>query len=318
LVRVELARVAVVRGGRSLEREFSLRSGHHVATALRHGGHEVSEVDVDQDLSKILQASDVAFIALHGRDGEDGTVQLTCEALGIPYTGSSPLTCRLCFDKGLSKGVLHRAGLPTPPGYVLSAEAVRHMGAGTALRIGAERLGYPLAVKPAAAGSALGLSVVRDPSELSAAAMAALNHGERFLVERFVDGTEVSIPVLGGEHQALEPVEIRTKQGVFDFETRVSPGMYEYVCPATINPAVRDAAQQIASEACRVLGTRDFARVDMRIGDDGPAILDVKTCPGLTETSTVPLAVEQSGSSFEDFAGRIVEGTLARSPTARA
>ncbi|MEX0874929.1 MAG: D-alanine--D-alanine ligase [Actinomycetota bacterium] len=313
-----MARVVVVRGGRSLEREFSLRSGHHVATALRHGGHDVHEIDVDQELAKSLQESGVAFIALHGRDGEDGTVQLTCEALAVPYTGSAPLTCRLCFDKGLSKGVLHRAGLPTPPGYVLSDEAVRHMGAGTALRRAADRLGYPLAVKPAAAGSALGLSVVRDPGELSAAAMAALNHGDRLLVERFVDGIEISIPVLGADLDPLEPVEIRTKNGVFDFETRVSPGMYEYICPANIADDVRDLAKRIATEACRVLGVRDFARVDLRIGDDGPTILDVKTCPGLTETSTVPLAVAQSGSSFEDFVGNVAGAALTRTPTARA
>ncbi len=313
-----MAKVAVVRGGRSLEREFSLRSGHHVATALRHGGHDVIELDVDQDLSKSLVSVDVAFIALHGRDGEDGTVQLTCEALGVPYTGSAPLTCRLCFDKGLAKGILHRAGLPTPPGYVLSAEAVRHMGAGTALRKAAERLGYPLAVKPAAQGSALGLSVVADPEGLSEAAMGALNHGDRLLLERFVSGPEISIPVKGLDLDPLPAVEIRTKEGVYDFETRVSPGMYEYICPATSAADQIPAAQKIASEACRVLGIRDFARVDMRIGDDGPTILDVKTCPGLTETSTVPLAVAQSGSSFDAFAGNLIEAALTRAPTARA
>jgi D-alanine-D-alanine ligase len=313
-----VARVAVVRGGRTLEREFSLRSGHHVAAALRHVGHDVHEVDVDQDLARAIQASDVVFIALHGRDGEDGTVQLTCEALGVPYTGSAPLTCRLCFDKGLAKGLMLRSGLPTPPGYVLSDEAVRHMGAGTALRMAADRLGYPLAVKPTAAGSALGLSVVDDADDLSSAAMGALNHGDRLLLERFVVGPEISIPVKGLDLDALPAVEIRTKEGVYDFETRVSPGMYSYICPATSAADQIPVAQQIASEACRVLGVRDFARVDMRIGDDGPTILDVKTCPGLTETSTVPLAVAQSGSSFEDFAGGLIEAALTRAPTARA
>ncbi len=224
----------------------------------------------------------------------------------------------MCFDKGLAKGFLHRAGLPTPPGYVLSSEAVRHMGAGTALRLGAERLGYPLAVKPAAQGSALGLSVVDDPAELSSAAMGALNHGDRLLLERFIDGPEISIPVHGVDLDPLPAVEIRTKDGVYDFETRVSPGMYEYICPATISDEQLQIAQRIASEAGRVLGVRDFARVDMRIGDDGPAILDVKTCPGLTETSTVPLAVAQSGSSFEEFVDRLVDAALTRAPTARA
>jgi D-alanine-D-alanine ligase len=192
------------------------------------------------------------------------------------------------------------------------------MGAGTALRKAAERLGYPLAVKPAAQGSALGLSVVADPEDLSSAAMGALNHGDRLLIERFVTGPEISIPVKGLDLDPLPAVEIRTKEGVYDFETRVSPGMYEYICPATSAVDQIPAAQKIASEACRVLGVRDFARVDMRIGDDGPTILDVKTCPGLTETSTVPLAVAQSGSNFEDFAGGLIEAALTRAPTARA
>jgi D-alanine-D-alanine ligase len=182
----------------------------------------------------------------------------------------------------------------------------------------AERLGYPLAVKPTAAGSALGLSVVDGPDGLSSAAMGALNHGDRLLLERFVAGPEISITVQGMDLDPLPAVEIRTKEGVYDFETRVSPGMYEYICPATSAADQIPNAQQIASEACRVLGVRDFARVDMRVGDDGPTILDVKTCPGLTETSTVPLAVAQSGSKFEDFAGGLIEAALTRASTARA
>ncbi|MGH2760770.1 MAG: D-alanine--D-alanine ligase family protein [Actinomycetota bacterium] len=313
-----MARVAVVRGGRSLEREISLLSGHHVATALRHLGHDVEELDVDGELARALASVDVVFIALHGRDGEDGTIQLTCEALGIPYTGSGPLACRLCFDKGLAKGTLRRAGLPTPPGYVVSAEAVRHMGAGTALRLAADRLGFPLAVKPAAQGSALGLSVIDDPSDLSSAVMAALDHGERVLLERFVPGAEIAIPVLGPDLEPLPAVEIRTRGGIFDFETRVSPGGFELVCPAEVEGASLSRARALAAGACSTLGVRDFARVDFRIGDDGPVILDVKTCPGLTETSILTLAVSQTRSSFEDFASVVIDGALARAQTARA
>lgn len=313
-----MARIAVVRGGRSLEREISLLSGHHVSTALRHVGHDVDELDVDADLSRALTSVDVVFIALHGRDGEDGTIQLTCEALGVAYTGSGPLTCRLCFDKGLAKGTSRRAGLPTPPGYVLSAEAVRHMGAGTAIRVAADRLGFPIAVKPAAQGSALGLSVVNDADDLGAGVMAALDHGERVLLERFVPGAEVAIPVAGPGLDPLPPVEIRTRGGIFDFETRVSPGGFELVCPPDVDGASLGRARALASEACSTLGVRDFGRVDFRLGDDGPVILDVKTCPGLTETSILPLAVSQSGSSFQDFVSGVVEGASARAQTARA
>ena len=304
-----------MRGGRSLEREISLRSGHHVANALRHLGHDVSEVDVDENLSRALESVDLAFIALHGRDGEDGTIQLACEAIGVAYTGSPPLTCRFCFDKGLAKGILEDAGLPTPDAFVLTSEAIRHMGAGAALRRAAQRLGYPLVVKPSAQGSALGLTIVEDAADLSAAAMSAFNYGDRMLVERFVPGAEVAICVRGADLAPLPPVEIRTRSGAFDFETRVSPGAFELVCPTD---AADEHAHELAVRAATTLGVRDFARVDLRIADDGPTVLDVKTCPGLTESSIVPLAVHIAGMRFEDFVADVVEAALARAPGARA
>jgi D-alanine-D-alanine ligase len=286
---------------------MSLRSGYHVASALKRLGHDVDEVDVSAELARSLEAADIAFIVLHGRDGEDGTVQLACEALGIPYTGSSPLTCRFCFDKGLAKGLLNKAGIPTPPGYVLSAEAVRHMGAGAALRKAAERLGYPLVVKPSAQGSALGLAVVQDAADLSAAAISAFDYGDRILLERFVAGAEVSVGLLGAE--TLPTIEIRTSSDVFDFETRVSPGKYDFVLAT---PELNAPAQQLALDAARSLGIRDFGRVDIRISPDGPVVLDAKTCPGLSETSIVPLAVAEANLTFEDFVARIVDAALAR------
>jgi len=307
-----MARIAIVRGGRSLERDFSLQSGHHVAAALRHTDHIIEEVDVDSDLVRTLSNCDVAFIALHGRDGEDGTLQATCEALGVAYTGSPPLTCRLAFDKGLTKGMLRRAGLPTPPAYVVSSDAVRHMGAGAALRRAADRLGYPVVLKPAAQGSALGLSVVQDATDLTAAAMAAFDHGDRVLIERFVPGDELSIAVAGPELDALPAVEIRTTTGVHDFETRLSPGASEYVCPARLPDDALRAAAVVAVDVARTIGIRDFGRVDIRIGPDGPQVLDIKTCPGLTEGSILPLAATQSGRTFEQLALQIVDAALAR------
>jgi D-alanine-D-alanine ligase len=309
-----LARVVVLRGGRSLEREISLRSGHHVAAALLRLGHDTSEIDVDDELAKSLDGADLAFIALHGRDGEDGTIQQVCEALGVVYTGSSPLTCRSCFDKGLAKGLLQRAGLPTPEWFVLSSEAVRHMGAGSALRRAAERLGFPLVVKPAAQGSALGLAVIDSAADLTTAAMAAFDYGERVLLERFVTGAEIAIGLVGADLDPLPAVEIRTSTGIFDFETRVSPGAVELVCPTG---AENDDARHVAVAAARELGVRDFGRVDMRITDDGPMVLDVKTCPGLTESSIVPLAASRAGLHFEEFVGRVVDAAVIRAPGAR-
>ncbi len=307
-----MPKIAIVRGGRSLERDFSLLSGHNVASALRTSGHDVVEVDVDNDLVKNISGSDAVFIALHGRDGEDGTIQSMCETLGIAYTGSPPLTCRLAFDKGLSKGMLRRAGLPTPPAYVIAADSVRHMGAGAALRRAADRLNYPVVVKPTAQGSALGLTVVTDPADLTAAAMTAFDYGDRVLIERFVQGDEVSICVVGTPLTALPAVEIRTTSGIHDFETRISPGAREYVCPATLDGEVIDAASRVAVEVANALGIRDFARVDLRIDADGPTVLDVKTCPGLGEGSILPLAVSRSGKKFEEFVRDALEAALAR------
>jgi len=311
-----MAKVAVVRGGRSLERKYSLLSGHHAAAALRHLGHEVSEVDVDEQLTRALEASDVAFITLHGRDGEDGTVQLICEALGLAYTGSPPRTCQWCFDKGFAKGTLDDAGLPTAPGFVLSAEAVRRMGAGAALRRAAQRIGHPLVVKPAAQGSALGLVVAERPEALSAAVMEALNYGDRVLLEAFIPGPEVSVAVVGPDLEPLTPVEIRTASGVFDILARESPGAVDLLCPAPLDPADTERAQRLAREATRVLGVRDFGRVDMRFGPDGPVLLDVKTCPGLSETSILPLAVSEGHRSFDEFVGAVLDAALARAPAA--
>ncbi len=313
-----MAHVVVVRGGRSFERDISLRSGHHVGSVLRHLGHDVAEVDVDGDLTKAIAAADLVFIALHGRDGEDGTIQLACEALGVAYTGSGPLTCRFAFDKGLAKGLLHSAGLPTPPGYVLSREAVQHMGAGIALRRAAERLGYPLVVKPTAQGSALGLSLIEDAGELSGAALGAFDHGDRILLERYVDGIDVSVALYGATLGVLPPVEIRSRAKVFDFETRLSPGAFEFVCPVSAEASVDGGRlEQVARDTAKLLDVRDFGRVDLRVDSDGPTILDVKTCPGLTESSILPFAAAQAGSTFADVVASIVDAALARAPVAR-
>lgn len=301
-----MSRIVVVRGGRSLEREISLRSGHHVVAALRNLGHECTEIDVDADLTRAISGADLVFIALHGRDGEDGTIQLACEALGVAYTGSGPLTCRFCFEKGLAKGLLNQAGLPTPPGFVLSREAVQHMGAGAALRRAAERLGYPLVVKPTAQGSGLGLAVVEDASELSAAALGAFDHGERILLERFVAGVDVSVALHGATLTPFPSVEIRSDARVFDFETRLSPGAFEFLVRTDAD------AERIACEVASLMKVRDFGRVDMRIDDDGPTVLDIKTCPGLTESSILPFAASQADVSFEDFVASVVDPALAR------
>ncbi|HVE92651.1 MAG TPA: D-alanine--D-alanine ligase [Actinomycetota bacterium] len=314
-----MARVGVVRGGRSLERQFSLDSGHNVATALRSAGHESLELDVDENLTQSLRGMDCAFVALHGRDGEDGTIQSVLDAFAIPYTGSDRLACHLCFDKPVASGVLRRAGIATPDSFVVHAEAVRHMGAGAAMGEAAGRLGYPIVVKPATQGSGLGVGVVREPEELPAAAMTAFNNGDRILLERFIQGVELAVTVLqepGRRPRALPPVQIST-EGVFDFRARVTPGAATYTCPADIREELLEAACGVAVSAFEELGARDFARVDLIVSEErGAVVLEVNPCPGLTETSLLPLAVRASGGSFEDFASSVVDAAIVRGEAA--
>lgn len=309
-----MTRIAVIQGGRSLEREISLRSGGHVAAALRHLGYEVVAIDVDESLTSRLVGAAAAFVAVHGRDGEDGTLQSVLEALGIPYTGSDPVACQLSFDKFVAKGVFRRAGITTPPAYVLSEESIRHMGAGIALREGATRLGYPIVVKPANQGSALGLAVVHDPGELAPSVMTAFNYGERVMLERFVRGRELAVSLVGDDLRPLPPVEIRTRGEVFGFEARptVSPGAAEYLCPPDLGAQTLDLVLTVAQQACSAIGVQDFARVDMILAEDAVYVLDLKTCPGLTETSLLPLSASAAGLSFEAVVEAILRSGLSR------
>ncbi|HVL80349.1 MAG TPA: D-alanine--D-alanine ligase [Actinomycetota bacterium] len=309
-----MPRIAVIRGGRSLEREFSSRSGAHVASALQQLGHDVVELDVDERLSPALVSADASFIALHGRDGEDGTIQSILEALRRPYTGSDAFACQVCFDKVLTKGMLRRDGITTPPSFDLSAEAVRQMGAGPAVREAADHLGYPLIVKPVAQGSALGLALVREPDELSPAVMAAFNYGDRVMLESYVAGTELAVSLVGSPLRPLPPVEVRASSGIFDFDSRVSPGAVDFVVPASLPDAVLAAARDVAERAAALLGMRDLGRVDMIVSDGEPVVLEVNPCPGVTESSLLPLAVAEAGMSFEDFVRTVVDAALARSP----
>jgi len=310
-------RVAVLMGGRSLERQVSLQSGGRVDEALRHLGHEVHGVDVDHDLVRRLDRlrPDVAFVALHGQDGEDGTVQELLEVLGIPYTGSGPAACERCWDKVVAKRELEAAGIPTPDAVSVSAAAFKQLGAADALdRIG-ERLGFPLVVKPSRQGSALGLKVVRRPEEVPGALVAALSYDDRALLERFVDGHDLSVSVLDGA--ALPIVEVHPRDHD-PYSARYTIGQTTFSCPADLDPAVAGAAETLAIRAFEALGCRGFARVDLladrRTGD--VTVLEVDAVPGLTHTSYLPVAAEAAGTSFDDLVARLLELALAHAAAA--
>jgi D-alanine-D-alanine ligase len=306
-------KVAVLKGGRSLERQVSLRSGARVEDALISIGHEVVPIDVGADLVAQLanEAPEVAFIALHGPGGEDGTVQELLEILAIPYTGPGVAGCMRCMDKVVSKQEMRNAGVPTPDWVAFNATAFRELGAADALEEIEARLGFPLVVKPAAQGSSLGVRFAAERDQVPEALVAAFSYDDRVLLERHVEGRELAISLLDGE--ALPVVEaVPTAEDRFNYEARYEIGRTRYVCPAELDPGDTEAAQEAARHTYEVLGCAGFVRVDVMLAETGPAVLEVNAVPGLTDTSLLPMAAEAAGISFEEFCGRAVELALAR------
>src|SRR3954452_10211291 len=232
-----MSRVAVLKGGRSLEREVSLRSGARVEDALKRLGHEAIGIDVDHDLVRSLRdlAPDVCFLALHGRDGEDGTIQELLEILALPYTGSGVSACIRCTDKVLAKHHLLDAGLPTPPFFAFTETAFKQLGAAAALTAIEERLGFPLVIKPADQGSALGIHFARSAEQVPAALVAAFSYSSKVLLERYVGGRDLAVSILDGEPL---PVVEAVPQGdeFYDFQARYEIGRTSFVCPAELPP----------------------------------------------------------------------------------
>ena len=311
-------RVALLKGGPSLEREVSIRSAARVEDALERLGLECEPIDVGRTLLDDLESAgaDVAFVALHGRGGEDGTVQELLEIIGMPYTGSGVLACMRCMDKVLTKHMLREAGLPTPEFFAFSEIAFKELGAGEALPAIEQRLGFPVVVKPAAQGSALGIRFAESAADVPEALIAAFSYDDRVLLERHVEGRELAVSLLEDEDgvRALPVVEAKPKQEYFfDFESRYEIGKTDYICPADLPDAVTARAQDLAVSVYRLLGCYGFARVDMMLGDDGePQVLEAQAIPGLTDTSLLPQAAEAAGIGFDELVERILELAWAR------
>ena len=314
-------KVAVLKGGRSLERTVSLRSGARVEDALQRLGHDVVAIDVGPDLVDRLLAlqPDVAFVALHGRGGEDGTVQELLELIGVPYTASGPSACTRCMDKVVAKYEMRAAGLPTPDFYAFSQAAFEELGAGRALPALEERLDFPVVVKPAAQGSALGIKFARTAADVPAAIVAAFSYDTKVLLERYVEGRDLAVSVLDGPAgpDALPVVEaIPNEDDFYDFEARYEIGRTTFTCPADIGPEATARAQELALAAYTTLGCSGFARIDLMLDDASGELqlLEANAIPGLTDTSLLPLAAEAAGISFEDLIARILELAVARAP----
>lgn len=304
-------RVAVLKGGRSLERGVSLRSGARVEDALERLGHEALPLDVGPDLVKRLLAErpDVAFVAMHGPGGEDGTTQELLEILGIPFTGPGVAACARCIDKVLTKHELRAAGVPTPDWFAFNETAFRELGAADALAELEERLGFPLVVKPSRGGSSLGIKFAASWFEVPEALVSAFSYDDRVLLERYVEGRELAVSVVGDE--PLPVVEaIPTGGDRYDFEARYEIGRTTFACPAELSEAEAEAVTSAARGAYEALGCSGFSRVDLILAKDGPQVLEVNAIPGLTDTSLLPQAAEAAGMSFEQLVEKILDLAL--------
>lgn len=311
-------KIAVLMGGSSLEREVSLRSGERVFSALKELGYRALALDVTPNLVDTLRSErpDAVYIALHGRFGEDGTVQEALEFLGIPYTGPGVVASSLAWDKSLSKRMFVAEGVPTPPWVTFTADAFKEMGAASALDlVPAVVGGFPVVVKPTKQGSALGLAKVRSAEALPEALLSSLSYGDAALVEKWVDGRELAVSVLEGPDgpEVMPAVEMVAKSGLFDFSAMYTRGETEYYCPARLDSGVAAEVAVLAARCHRLLGCRDVSRVDMVVDADGlPWVLEVNTSPGMTETSLLPMAAAAAGLGFADLVERLTLAALTR------
>ncbi len=316
-----MSRVAVLKGGRSLERQVSLKSGARVQDALERLGHDVVAIDVGSELVSQLTdaAPDVAFIALHGRDGEDGTVQELLEVMGIAYTGSGVAACIHAADKVLAKHAMRDAGITTPDFFAFNETSFKSLGAASALPAIEERLRFPIVVKPASQGSALGIKFARTPADVPAALVAAFSYDRKVLLERYVAGRELAVAIVeeDGGPRPLPIVEALPQQEDFyDFESRYEIGRTRFECPASLDEDAAAAAERVALEVHSLLGCTGFSRVDLMLERETGAlhVLELNPIPGLTETSLVPQAADAAGIDFD----QLIELILAAAPAGDA
>lgn len=313
-----MSRVAVLAGGSSLERQVSLRSGARVEDALERLGHDVVAIDAGTDLIRRLREErpDVAFVAMHGRDGEDGTVQELLEILGIPYTGSGVPACVRAMDKVLTKHLLIEAGVPTPAFFAFNQTAFRELGAADALPAIEERLEFPIVVKPSSQGSALGIKFAATAADVPAALVSAFSYDAKVLLERYVAGRDLAVSVLdGGDGPTALPVveAVPVGGGEYDFEARYEIGRTDFICPADLPGGAGERARELALRTYELLGCYGFARVDLMLDDAGELyVLEANPIPGLTETSLLPQAADEADIPFDDLVARILASAFSR------
>jgi D-alanine-D-alanine ligase len=330
-------KIAVLMGGESAEREVSLASGLAIVQALRERGHEATAIDTTrgpiarddeytllpegvhatppEDLAECLDpaelatmaelnTADVAFLALHGGIGENGVLQAVLDLLRVPYTGSGPLGSAIAMDKDVTKRLLRDAEIPTLPWRVARAPEFRY-DADTIDDV----VGYPCVVKPSKQGSSVGLTVVSEPEDLERAVQHAAQFDSEVMIERYAKGRELTVGIVG--EQALPPVEIRPKKGLYDYEAKYTAGMTEYLCPAPVDKEIVAQMHAYALRTFRVLKLRGYARVDFILSREQLYCLEANTLPGMTATSLLPKAAAAAGIEFPELCERIVSLALA-------
>ncbi len=298
---MKFGKVAVLLGGKSAEREVSLKSGGMVLKALRSKGVDAHSFDPKEKDFAALEKErfERVFIALHGRFGEDGTVQGILEWLGIPYTGSGVLASALAMDKLRTKRIWAAEGLPTAPHAVLTRESN--------LKSVSRTLGFPLFVKPAREGSSVGMSKVKRAGDLEEAFALAVNYDPVVLAEKFIDGPELTVAILG--EQVLPVIRIETPREFYDYEAKYIANDTRYLIPCGVSKAKEAQIQAMCLKAFKALGCRGWGRVDLMLDRRGrPYLLEINTAPGMTDHSLVPMAARAVGISYEELCVKILEG----------
>lgn len=294
--------ITVMLGGPSAEREVSLRSGTGVAKALRALGHTVNELDPAQPGWILPQGTEVVFLALHGSYGEDGTVQAELEKLGVPYTGCGPDASRLAFDKVLTKKRCIEAGIPTARFEVLNSPMAPWPAGWQP----------PVVLKPVRQGSSVGLQMVEKTGDWQKSLAESFRHDSQVLMEEKIEGRETTVGILAGK--TLPIVEVRAKQGFFDYKNKYTAGAAVHTCPPDMPAEVLARIERAALGAFQAIGGRDYARVDVMVRPTGePVVLEVNTLPGMTELSVLPEAAAAAGLSYAQLCQRIVDLALERS-----
>ncbi|WP_455204003.1 D-alanine--D-alanine ligase [Kaarinaea lacus] len=299
----QLGKVAVLMGGRSAEREVSLKSGNAVLAALRSRGVDAHGVDADKDVLQTLGSGgfDRVFIVLHGRGGEDGSIQGALEIIGLPYTGSGVMASAIGMNKLKTKQIWMSYDLPTPGYRVLKDDTDSE-------QLIAE-LGLPMMIKPSHEGSSIGIAKVSTKDQLRSAWENAAQFDSEIIAEAWVHGKEYTAAILGD--QALPLIRLETPHEIYDYDAKYNVDTTQYHCPCGLDGYVEKEIQQLALKAFRAVGARGWGRVDLFIDDDGrPWLIEINTVPGMTDHSLVPMAAKQAGISFDELVVRILQQTL--------